>query len=104
MSKILTGKSINISNSNIITGTTTGTFNTLNPVRLRIFKEAYEVGETIEMIYIEKTSVYRTTHGELYNDEIPVKFIFSCIDGKWNKSEPIYGKIIPAQEERFEFE
>ena len=74
------------------------------PVRLRIFKEAYEVGETIEMIYIEKTSVYRTTHGELYNDEIPVKFIFSCIDGKWNKSEPIYGKIIPAQEEIFEFE
>ena len=108
MSKILIGKSSNISNSNIITGTTTDTnitnYYSQYPVRLRIFKEAYEVGETIEMIYIEKTSVFRTTDGELYNDEIPVKFIFSCVDGKWNKSEPIYGKIIPAQEETFEFD
>jgi hypothetical protein len=74
------------------------------PVRLRIFKEAYEVGDTIEMIYIEKTTVLRTTDGESYNDEIPVKFIFSCVDGKWNKSEPIYGKIIPARGEHFKFE
>jgi hypothetical protein len=39
-----------------------------------------------------------------YHDERAVKIVYSCVDGKWNKSEPIYGKIIPAQDEYFEFE
>lgn len=37
------------------------------------------------------------------NSSYNLKIIYSCIDGKWNKSEPIYGKIIPTQDEYFEF-
>jgi hypothetical protein len=32
------------------------------------------------------------------------KIVYSCVDGKWHKSEPIFGKIIPSQSEYFEFE
>ena len=68
-----------------------------------VFKEANEVGETIEMIYTQ-TSQYSRTALPPYRDERAVKIIYSCVDGKWNKSEPIYGKIVPAQDEYFEFE
>ena len=32
------------------------------------------------------------------------KVIFSCKEGKWHKSEPIFGLIIPASKEEFYFE
>jgi hypothetical protein len=60
-----------------------------------------EVGETIEIIYKTKSMICcypLPTPYKIY------KIVYSCIDGKWNKSEPIYGKIIPAQEEYFEFD
>jgi hypothetical protein len=31
------------------------------------------------------------------------KIIYSIEEGKWKRSEPIYGKIIPATEESYEF-
>jgi hypothetical protein len=58
-------------------------------------------GETIEMVYKEQSSPNYYPLPTLYR---VYKIVYSCIDGKWNKSEPIYGKIIPAQEESFEFE
>ena len=69
-----------------------------------IFKEVNEVGETIEMIYTQTSQFSRTGGLPPLYDERAVKIIYSCVDGKWNKSEPIYGKIIPAQDEYFEFE
>lgn len=85
--------------STITTGTfTSGMWNT------PIFKEVNEVGESIEMIYIQTSSFSRTGGMPPYHDERAVKIVYSCVDGKWNKSEPIYGKIIPAQDEYYEFE
>jgi hypothetical protein len=84
------------------TSTGTSTFSGMwNPM---ILKETNEVGETIEMIYTQTSQFSRTGGLPPYHDERAVKIIYSCIDGKWNKSEPIYGKIIPAQDEYFEFE
>jgi hypothetical protein len=37
-------------------------------------------------------------------EERVFKIVYSCVDGKWNKSEKIYGKIIPSQKEYYEFE
>jgi hypothetical protein len=49
-------------------------------------------GDRIEIIY-DSSSFYTV-----------YKVIYSCVDGKWNVSDPIPGTIIPAQAERFEFE
>ncbi len=66
--------------------------------------EVNEVGESIEMIY-KQTSMLTYTVYPSPPPEIRVfKIVYSCVDGKWHKSEPIYGKIIPAQDEYFEFE
>lgn len=32
------------------------------------------------------------------------KIVFSCKDGQWHKSEKIYGRIIPAQDEHYDFD
>ena len=66
--------------------------------------EVKEVGETIEMIYKETSNVYRTGGLPPYNDTRVFKIVYSCVDGKWNKSEPIYGNIVPAQEEYYDFD
>lgn len=59
-----------------------------------------EIGETIEIVYKEKSMLsYHPfpTPCRVY------KIVYSCVDGKWNKSDPIFGKVIPAQKESFEF-
>jgi hypothetical protein len=66
--------------------------------------EVNEVGETIEMIYKQTSNAYRTGGLPPYNDTRIFKIVYSCVDGKWNKSEPIYGKIVPAQEEYYDFD
>lgn len=62
---------------------------------------ANEVGDTIEM-------VFKQTEYTMYINGSSVikvfKIVYSCVDGKWNKSEPIYGKIISPQEETYEFD
>lgn len=64
--------------------------------------ETREVAETIEMIYKHTNSI--SNLGSLSPSQITVfKIIFSCIDGKWNKSQPIYGKVIPEQKEYYQF-
>ena len=32
------------------------------------------------------------------------KIVFSVVDGKWNKSERVYGKIVEAQKEEYTFD
>ncbi len=68
------------------------------PQRLKV----NELPDSIEMIY-EETS---TTTLAVYPPRTPqkryFKIVFSCIDGKWNKSERIYGEKI-EREEYFKF-
>jgi hypothetical protein len=87
----------------VSTGTSTVTIGTIAMWSPMIFKEANEVGETIEMIYTQTSQYYRTGGTWPYNDERVIKIVYSCIDGKWNKSDPIYGNIIPARGEYFKF-
>jgi hypothetical protein len=63
-----------------------------------------EVGESVVMLYMQtsRRAIYTDFRATL--SKRVFKIVFSCIDGKWNKSEPILGKIIPAQEEQYEFE
>ena len=85
------------------TGTSTSLLETWNyPERM----EVNEVGESIEMIYKQTSVVNYMIHSFHYAPpaERVFKIVYSCVDGKWNKSEPIYGKIIPAQNEYFEFD
>jgi hypothetical protein len=81
--------------------TTTVTLNTWGtPERIQV----KEYPDRIEMIYKETSMLTYTIHPSPPPEERVFKIIFSCKDGKWNKSEPIYGEIIPAQEEYYEFE
>jgi hypothetical protein len=96
---------IDISNSpNGITTTTdiTGFTSDMNIWSTNERVEVNVVGETIEMIY-KQTLHFNNWPASLTEKKV-YKIVYSCIDGKWNKSEPIYGKIIPAQEEYFEFD
>ena len=85
-------------------GCSSGTSASFNTCNYPVFIEAREVGETIEFLY-EQTSMVTLT---IYPSPPPAKRVFkivySCKDGKWHKSEPIYGKIIPASDEYYEFE
>ena len=62
-----------------------------------------EVGESIELIYKQHSTYSRTGGIAPYNDTRVFKIVYSCVNGKWNKSEPIFGEIIPAHEEYYEF-
>lgn len=85
------------------TFTTTGAFTTTGMWNPPIFKEVKEVGESIEMIYTQTSSFSRTGGLPTYHYERAVKIVYSCVDGKWHKSEPIYGKILPPKGECYEF-
>lgn len=84
-----------------MTGSVT-TMNTwLTPQRVDVI----EYADCIEFIYKETsmlilTSIYPPPPPE----ERVFKIVYSCVDGKWNKSERIYGKIKPSQKEYYEFE
>lgn len=84
-------------------GINTGTIKFSGMWNVPTLECVYEVGETIEMIYKQTSQFSRTGGLPPYSDDRVFKIIYSCKDGKWNKSEPIYGKIIPSQDEYFEF-
>jgi len=63
-----------------------------------------ENGESIEMIYKQVSTISYTVYPPLPQAERVFKIVYSCVDGKWNKSEPIFGKIVPMQDEYYEFE
>ena len=82
------------------TGTSTSVFNQWNEPT---FIKAIEVGETIEFIY-KQTSMISYTILPREPEQRVFKIVFSCKNGKWNKSEPIYGNIIPATDEYYDFD
>lgn len=87
-----------------LTTSTTSTINTWsNPERI----DVYENGESIEMIYKQTSMLTYTTFNFPFSSQPEVrvfKIVYSCVNGKWNKSEPIFGRIVPAQREYFEFD
>lgn len=88
-----TTNAFNIAN----TGATTAEFMWSAPTRLQVNERI----DSIEMIYeetsLETFTIHPSPHQKRY-----FKIVFSCVDGKWNKSERIYGKKIEHQE-YFEF-
>lgn len=69
-----------------------------------VFIKAVECFESIEFLYKQTSMITYAIYPAPPPEERVFKIVFSCIDGKWNKSDPIYGKIIPAIEEDYEFE
>ena len=62
--------------------------------------ETNVLDSSVELIYKQ---VYLVSNSWQTPSRRALKIIFSCIDGKWNKSEPVYGEIVPAQEEYYTF-
>lgn len=65
--------------------------------------EVVELPNSIEMIYEETSNVVLAVYPPRPPEKRYFKIVFSCVDGKWNKSERIYGKKIERQE-YFKFE
>ncbi len=80
--------------------TTVSLNNWSNPERVSV----KEVGDTIEMIYTEVSNITLAVYPPRPPARRVYKVIYSCKNGKWNKSERIYGEILPAQEEDYVFE
>lgn len=82
--------------------TTSGdsTINTWNTPQLM---DTREVGETIELTYLETSMIINTGYPYSPPARRVFKIIYSCVDGKWNKSERIYGRIEPATNEHYTF-
>ena len=57
--------------------------------------------EGFNRIVVQGTRIVKQQFGMVQPNVF--KIVFSCIDGKWNKSDRIYGKIIPPSEESYEF-
>lgn len=83
------------------TSTTFSNTNTwTSPERLSV----EEVGDTIEMVFKETSTLTYLVYPSRASEQRVFKIVYSCVDGKWNKSERIYGEIVPAQEEYYEFQ
>lgn len=83
------------------TGTSVTNFNQWNePTLIKV----EEIGETIEFIYKQTSMISYTVYPLPSPEERVFKIVFSCKNGKWNKSEPIYGTIIPATDEDYDFD
>jgi hypothetical protein len=85
----------------ISTGTTTlkiqPQYSTPNLIRFDEFEDR------LEFIYTEDPNIVYSVFPPIRAEKRVFKIIYSCVDGKWNKSEKIYGTIIPAIEEDYEF-
>lgn len=65
--------------------------------------EVREVGETIEMIYLETSTLQLAVIPPPPPVRRVFKIVYSCVDGKWNKSDKIYGEIKPPSDEQYQF-
>jgi len=96
----LTGTSTTTVGMTQVSGTssTTAGFMWSAPTRLQVNERI----DSIEMIYEETSLMTLTIYPSPPPEKRYFKIVFSCVDGKWNKSEKIYGKKIEHQE-YFEF-
>lgn len=63
-----------------------------------------ELDDSIEVIYKEISMITLSIYPSPPPMERVFKIVYSCKFGKWNKSERIYGKILPSRNESYEFE
>jgi hypothetical protein len=64
--------------------------------------DVIDTGNSIEMIYVQtKNNIWN--HFPFFHEKRVFKIVYSCVNGEWHKSEPIYGTIIPAQNEFYQF-
>lgn len=68
------------------------------------FIKFIDTGESLELIYKQASLI--TNYSTLISSSNyrVFKIVYSCVDGQWNKSEPIYGEIVLASEEHYLFE
>ena len=77
------------------------TFNTWStPERVEIIEHQ----DRIEFVYKETSMTTLTIHPSPSPMERVFKVVFSCIDGKWNKSDRIYGEIVEQSNEHYNFD
>jgi len=57
--------------------------------------------DSIEQVFTESSLMFQ---GFNTPTKRVFKVVYSVVDGKWNKSERIYGVINPAQEEYYDFD
>jgi hypothetical protein len=96
-------------NTGAAAGFSTGAFGittetTSSMYNLPVLIEANEVGESVEFTYKEVAAFSYTSFPPSYPPDRVFKIVFSCVNGKWNKSGRIYGRIIAASKETYEFD
>ena len=86
---------------------TDGTISDINMASYSAPEMVYviEKSDCIEIVY-KQTALTSFTVGWDYKppEERVFKIVFSCKNGKWHKSDRIYGEIVPAKEEQYVFE
>jgi hypothetical protein len=65
--------------------------------------DVVETEDSIEFIYKETSMITLTSYPPLPPEERVFKIVFSCVDGKWNKSDRIYGEIVKQSDEIYTF-
>jgi hypothetical protein len=93
-----TSTSIGISNAS---GTTTH-LQSLSEWSEPKMVDVIDTGSSIEMTFVQNRNI--DLWGGWSQEKRVFKIVYSCVNGMWNKSKPVYGKIIPAQEEYYDFE
>jgi len=78
--------------SDSLLSTSTTTF--INQLGEATLVETNVLEDSIEMIYEETSNIISSVYPILTPEKIHFKIVFSCVDGKWNRSERIYGKKI----------
>lgn len=81
-------------------GSTTQSNNWNTPFRVDVIEKS----DCIEFVYKEVSMMTYTVYPSTPPEERVFKIVFSCKDGKWHKSDRIYGNIIPSQDEYYEFD
>jgi len=89
-------------NPMIVINNSSGTA-TMNQWMLPVRIEVVEHPDKIEMIYKETSNTTYTMYPPSPPETRVFKIVFSCVDGKWNKSERIYGEVIPPRGESYKF-
>jgi len=93
-----TSKAINFESSGTATFSTSISLWSM-PERI----DVVELNDKVEFIYKEKSNSLSVGYPTIPPWERVFKIVFSCVDGKWNKSERIYGTIVPPQSEGYKF-
>ena len=65
--------------------------------------DVVEMPDRIEFIYVETSTIVFNNNPPPPPERRVFKIVFSCVDGKWNKSDPIFGEIFPALNETYKF-